>query len=698
MKEKKLLIVERCNNNLNIIEEQLEGHEEKSIVLSGVFTTFDQKNRNGRIYESADFLPHVEALKESIKHKTLLGEMDHPHSFETSLANASHVIESLEFDPAQNAIIGKIRLLNTSRGKDAQALVKDGIPLHISSRAAGTVNESGKVRLQQLFTYDLVAEPGFANAVLTQVNEGVNHESISDKSKNILIALNESLTPNINESLGINEDGVEIYEISEDTSNANLTPKIAQEGQKTVDFGNEQAEKTVKTVASTGTIADQNGFTEPAPVDKIDTNNNKNMDNGQYILYSDFQKYSEHLSEIITDLQNAIANYKAELTNIKDNSKPTETFDASNVDNTMISDLIAQQVAAAVEKLPIAPAAPVAPVEVATAEKPCDGGAEKPCDGGECEDKATMEEKYNNLVNYVKYLSEQLDKSITHQDYIAEEANKMIAHQDYLAENMNKMIEHQDYLAESLNDTIGYQNYVAEMLDKSIDYSNMLAEEQNKTIAYNDYIAEKMNQMVEHQDYLAENMNKIVEHQDYIVENINDSEIVEKATENVECDVNNTVLESETVETPKKEAFNSKEYQNALSEKLTSLITTVKEQYAEAKRLEAEAITESKKACTDEKNFNLINFMPARLNERWSKLSDTRKQEILAESKMFVINNASSAEYFWNTRDMREKQITVEKVEEEKTAQPAQPLNENVMQNDRYKAMMEQIKSRMRKY
>ena len=65
---------------------------------------------------------------------------------------------------------------------------------------------------------------------------------------------------------------------------------------------------------------------------------------------------------------------------------------------------------------------------------------------------------------------------------------------------------------------------------------------------------------------------------------------------------------------------------------------------------------------------------------------------------MFVINNAQSAEYFWNTRDMREKQIAVEKVEEEKTAQPSQALNENIMSNDRYKAMIEQIKSRMRKY
>ena len=43
-----------------------------------------------------------------------------------------------------------------------------------------------ELRLQQLFTYDLVAEPGFANAVLTRVNEGVEVNPISDESKAVL--------------------------------------------------------------------------------------------------------------------------------------------------------------------------------------------------------------------------------------------------------------------------------------------------------------------------------------------------------------------------------------------------------------------------------------------------------------------------------------------------------------------------------
>ena len=608
MKDKKLLIVERCNSNLQIIEEQLEGQDKKSIVLTGLFTTFGTKNRNGRIYESADFIPHVEALKEAIKNRTLLGEMDHPHSLETSLSNVSHVVESLEYDPQQNAIVGKIRLLNTARGLDAQSLVRDGIPLNISSRAAGTVDESGRVKLQQLFTYDLVAEPGFANAQLHQINEGVNYNNISDKSRSILVALNENYKPNLNESYGLYNDNVDVYEISEN----NTLPDVAKEGSRTTDFGVAQTTANVTNVANNGTIVnDGKGMKQPEPIE-VDIKNNNNMDNGQYILYSDFQKYSEHLSDIITDLQDAIANYKVELANMKDDkSRPTEKFDASNVDNTMIASLVAKEVAKVTKDLAVDSDEQAA--AVVKAEE--------------------MEEKYNNLVSYMKYLAENLDKSITHQDYVTEETNKIIAH--------------------------------------------------------NNYLAEKMNQMVEHQDYLAENMNNMINHTDYIVESINSKN-------------KNIIEENEVVEVPanktSKPQFNSKEYQSLLSEKLNSLINTVKTQYAEVKQMEKEALEESRQRTSEAQNFNLINYIPKRLSERWSKLSDTRKQEILAESKMFVINNDASAEYFWNTRDLREKQIQVEKIEENVTAQPLTPLNQNVMSDERYKMMMEQIKRNMRKY
>ena len=661
MKQKKLLIVERCDANLSQHTE-----EDDSIVLEGVFTTFNQKNRNGRIYESADFLPHVDNLQGAIASRSLLGELDHPHNFETSLANASHVVESLRFDEQQNAIVGRIKLLHTSRGMDARALVKDGIPLHISSRAAGTVDESGRVRLQQLFTYDLVAEPGFANAVLTRVNEGVEVNPISDESKAVLKKLNESYQYMNENYKKIGEyDNVDVYEIME--TNTELTPEIAQEGGKTVSNAEEQAKKNENTL------------------------NNKDMDNnGQYILYSDFQKYSEHLSEVIADLRSAISNYETELANIKvsgDNTKPTQQYSAEEVDNSMIADMVANKVEEVVDDT----------VEEKVADKTIE-----------------MEEKYNNLLKYVSYLAEKLDSSISHQDHIAEEANKMIAHQDYLAENMNKMIEHQDYLAENmdkmiehqdylaenLDDTIGYQKYVAEMLDKSIDYSNMLAEEANKSIAHQDYLAENMNKMIEHQNHIVEESNKIIEYSNYLAETMNNKfeNVVNEGETVVKEEPKEVVNENNVVEDVVEESkFDAKKYQMEIGSKIDTLISTVKTNYAEAKEKEAAAIEESKSKINST-DFNLINYIPARLQENWTKLSDERKKEILAESKMFIINEESSAVYFWNTRDLREKRIESVKMEESVVPTESKELNESVLVENSYKMMAERIKRNMRRF
>ena len=645
MKEKKLLIVERSNAPLNFQVEQAinENNEHSdSIVLTGLFTSFNTKNRNGRIYESADFLPHVEALREQIESKRLLGELDHPHGFEISLGNVSHVVESLEFDPQQNAIVGKIRLLNTTAGKEAQALVRDGIPLNISSRAAGTVDESGHVKLQQLFTYDLVADPGFANAQLKRVNESYGFGD---------------------------DDNIDIYDISEDAS-TDLDPHV----EKTADYAEPQAQKNE------------------------DTLKNTNMeDNKEFIQYSDFQKYSEHLSEVVGELQSAIANIKDELAGVQ----PTETFDPAKIDNSMIADLVAKEVA----RITGEGAAVV-------------GGGSTDSKSSELEAKlAEVEEKYNNLKAYTNYLAETLDKSIIHQDYIADEANKVIEHNNYLAESMNKMVSyndylaekmnqmvaHQDYLAENINDTISYQNYIAEMVDKHIDYTDMLAEEQNKTVAHADYLAEKMNQMIDHQDYIVEEVNKMGGN--VLNETKNEEETPAVETPAVETPaVETPVVEEQKVEETKEETvdetpeekFDVKAYKSTLTEKLDAILAAAKTQYEEAKKKEEEALNESKKA-VESTNFTLINYLPARLNEKWSKLSDERKQEILAEAKMFVINNQASAEYFWNTRDFRDKQIELQKIDEEKVAQPA-PVVENAISDERLQAMKEQIQRRMRKW
>jgi hypothetical protein len=200
---KKLLILERSGETL------VHKGDDDSITLEGTFTQFDIKNKNGRIYEEKEFLPHLKELQEKVKKGKLLGELDHPTKFDISLQNVSHVIEDLEYDQAKKQVVGRIKLLNTDKGKQAKALVEAGVPLHISSRAAGNVGNDGKVKIQKLFTYDLVADPGFAAAELRRVNE----------------------------SFGFNDDeDLFIYEVSEDNSQEPINTKNTQETMSNSNF------------------------------------------------------------------------------------------------------------------------------------------------------------------------------------------------------------------------------------------------------------------------------------------------------------------------------------------------------------------------------------------------------------------------------------------------------------------------------
>ena len=160
-----LLILERSSSTL--VSDSKSGE----YVLEGIFGEIDVKNKNNRIYSEKEYLPQIEALQEKIKSSKLLGELDHPAKFDVSLKNVSHVIEELFYDQESKQVRGKIRLLDTDAGRQAKALVDAGVPLQISSRAAGEVSEGGQVKIKQLFTYDLVADPGFANAELNRVNE-----------------------------------------------------------------------------------------------------------------------------------------------------------------------------------------------------------------------------------------------------------------------------------------------------------------------------------------------------------------------------------------------------------------------------------------------------------------------------------------------------------------------------------------------
>ena len=131
-----VMILERSGQNLQKVSKS------GKTVLEGIFAEFGVENRNGRIYEEAQYLKHLEYLKTDCANGNLLGELDHPERFEVSLNNVSHRVTDLWYDQAKRQVLGRIEILEgTPKGQTAKALLDAGVPLSISSRAAGTVRE-----------------------------------------------------------------------------------------------------------------------------------------------------------------------------------------------------------------------------------------------------------------------------------------------------------------------------------------------------------------------------------------------------------------------------------------------------------------------------------------------------------------------------------------------------------------------------
>ena len=571
MSGKKLLILERQKSNLDITT-----GEDGSVVLEGVFTEFDVKNKNNRIYEEKEVMPHINELQEKVKTNKLLGELDHPKDFDVSLANVSHVVESLDYDKAKKQVIGKIRLLNTSKGKEAQALIKDGIPLHISSRAAGTVDENGKVKIKKFFTYDLVADPGFENAELSRVNE----------------------------SFGLsNDDGILIYEM-EETENNN------------------------------------------------DNKKDLTMENKNYVSVEDFQKYTEYVSGV--------------LSNVKE---------STNSNNDEVMEKLIKYTEHIAEKVN----------QVTDYAEYLSENLDKNISYSDY-----LAENVNSIKDYATYLAEELDGSIQYAEHVAEMADKGIQYSNYVAENVEKSIDYSEYVAEKVDQNIAYSEYLGENVDKGIKYSEYIAENVNLGTTKADHINEGY--ATEGSDPTMEEVSKCMgEGMTYeqVCEKYPDAD---KGKLKEMCGKCSEVKEEETVD-----------YKNSIEEKLEKLIAAaevknVSEMHfmnflGESKKNEFNSLSTEKQAMIVEsmnakpimstiqaeniwesnfivkrKGLDVISDMPEKFRSKWDNLSENRKEQIISESRFHPVGNQYGINNFWQTRDLRDTQVISESINESKTA------------------------------
>ena len=222
------LLVDCCNNGSGFVLNLNESAStDKGLVrFRGKFQEAESINKNKRLYPYSVLDESVKKLKEAVKNRGLIGELDHPCDSIIHFEKASHIITKLWWEG--NSLMGEGEILGTPHGKILKTLIENGVRVGISSRGVGNgkVNEDGILVIGEsykLITFDAVADPSTFAAFQEKISnksEGVkpmpqnSHEhsiknegtSINKISKDALIAclggVIKTQTSNIKERLG----------------------------------------------------------------------------------------------------------------------------------------------------------------------------------------------------------------------------------------------------------------------------------------------------------------------------------------------------------------------------------------------------------------------------------------------------------------------------------------------------------------
>jgi len=501
---KPVLIIENQRNSLKVNENATTKQDYR---LSGPFTDFDVVNRNNRIYTATEFVPHLERMMEKKKWGVIYGEMDHPENFDISLKAISHTIENAFYNESLNRVEGEIRLLNTHHGKDAKALVDDGLPLFVSSRAAGVTESNGKVKLNQLFTYDLVADPGFSSARM-QVK-------------------------NINESLGFRNDGN--FMIIESTKHdlSNLAAKFDQSSHINIFDLSDDSKTNDLFNMNKNDMVTKKQLSEWSQhlIAQIKENDSKII--SKITESKGSKKYDKELETLLEYKENMISQFEIVQKNIDSQFKKYEKY----------FDYLAEKVEFSIKSTEV--------LETKTEKL--------------VEFSNYIVEELDKTIDFSNYLSENLNNSIEYSNYLYEGLDKAIDYTNYLAESLDKTIDYSQYIAENLTNTIKYSNYLAEGIDKNIDYTQYIAENLDNNIGYTQYIAENLDSNIGYTQYIAENLDTNIGYANYIGENL-DANIgfSQYIAENLEATIEYADYISECVDT-------SMDYSNSIAESINSV-------------------------------------------------------------------------------------------------------------------------------
>jgi hypothetical protein len=152
--------------------------------IQGIFSEFNVKNQNGRIYPEAIMKPEViRYFEKYVKENRALGELNHPDSNQINLDNVSHRIVNLWIEG--NNVYGKA-LIGGPKGDSVKKILDIGGRVGISSRSLGNLNHRNEVSEIQIITWDIVHEPSVASAMMETLTESkksnINYNWLNDNS------------------------------------------------------------------------------------------------------------------------------------------------------------------------------------------------------------------------------------------------------------------------------------------------------------------------------------------------------------------------------------------------------------------------------------------------------------------------------------------------------------------------------------
>jgi hypothetical protein len=165
------------NTNRYLTEEEIRGVKENNeFYVVSVVQIADTLNANNRIYPRFVLEREINAYNRLISEKRTLGENNHSDSDQVDVNNVSHGVVGLWWEG--NNVMAKIKILDTTAGENVRKILKNGFSLGISSRALGSLRESGGHYVVEddlsIICWDIVTQPSTPGAFLKKIHESKN--------------------------------------------------------------------------------------------------------------------------------------------------------------------------------------------------------------------------------------------------------------------------------------------------------------------------------------------------------------------------------------------------------------------------------------------------------------------------------------------------------------------------------------------